>query len=127
MAKVMIVIKRERNVEQDSKDAMNPVVTVNRKERGEYRRENGDERCVPVKRSRESLREQHLVGHVESHIGEERRKRDDNDAGVAKLRSGLNHLRQAQLGTLRRVKRHEHRAHRDAEHGRKDRPPQRET
>ena len=82
---------------------------------------------VPAERAVQAGAHQHLVGHVERHVGEQHGEQGDDHAAVAQLGPGLDHLRQPEHRALGGVEGHEQRAERDAEHAGQDRPAQREA
>ena len=51
--------------------------------------------------------QQHLIGDIEGHVGEQHGEQRDHDAAVAELGPRLDHLRQAEDRALRGVERHE--------------------
>ena len=73
----------------------------------------------------QGLRGENLIEGVEADVGDERHAPHQQRADVAELRPRLDHLRQAELRSLRRMKRHEEGAEGGAEQHR-DRHPQRD-
>jgi len=67
------------------------------------------------------------VENVEAGVLEVGEQPDEERPDVPELRARLDHLRQAQLWSLRRVKRHEQRADQHADHDGQHRPEQRRT
>ena len=55
----------------------------------------------------DGIRSKHLVKRAVTDEGDERDAPDEQRAEIAELRARLDHLGQAKLGSLRRMKRHE--------------------
>ena len=106
--------QRQQDVQGPAEDPVHPVVAVDRQQRGPDRDHDGDQVGVPAEGPVQALREQHLVGDVESHVREHHREQRDDDAPVPELGSRLDHLRQPERRALGRVQGHEAGAHQDA-------------
>jgi hypothetical protein len=75
----------------------------------------GPARVPEAERAVQARGQQHLVGHVERHVGEQHRGQGDDHAAVAELRAGLNHRGQAEDRALGGVEGHEEGSGTDAE------------
>jgi hypothetical protein len=77
---------------------------------------------VPPEEPAEARGDEHGVDDVEGDEREERGHERQQDAPVAELAPGLDHLRQPELRALDRVERHEERPEQDAQGTRDYRP-----
>jgi hypothetical protein len=112
----------EQDVQQPPEDAVHPVVAVDGQQRGADGDHDRDQVGVPAEGPVQPLRQQHLVGHVEGQVGEQHGEQCDDHAAEAELGARLNHLRQPQGGSLRRVQGHERGADQNPGRAGHDRP-----
>ncbi|MND78575.1 hypothetical protein D3C80_702890 [compost metagenome] len=90
-------------------------MTENRQHRRRDGHRHRDHRRAETEQRVQPLHHQHQVDDVETGEHEQRRQQHQDHPAITELRTGLDHLRQAQVRALRTVKRHEQRAEHDAQ------------
>jgi len=103
-------IERQADPEQRPEDDVQPVMAENgdgRRHHPQPQRHGGD---VPAEEMVQPLADQHRIHHIEAGEGEQRAHQRNDDAAIAELRAGLDHLRQAEIRPLAGMEGHEQRA-----------------
>ena len=114
-------VERHAQHEAPEKDAMHPVVSVDRQQRRRGRGCNRHHTLIPAEDRVQPMRRQYAVSDVEAQEREQRADQHHGDAAKTELRARLDHLWQPEFGPLGSMKGDEHGSKQNAERPRERR------
>jgi hypothetical protein len=119
--------QRQVDPEQYLIGPVQPVMPPDGQGGGHKAHPGGRQRRAHAPSRRQTVGDQDHIDHIEADIGQQGARQGYDHATIAELRSGLDHLRQAQFRPLGGVGGHEHRAEHDAQGARHHGPGQGEV